>query len=93
MSRSETRQVETVAVPIRVLSVDGKGIVMRREDLRPATRRVAESRQRKLSTRHSKGQKSGSRRMTNVAAVYGIDRYGRAPEEAWILQPIEYRSP
>ena len=69
--------------PILVLSIDGKGIVMRREDLRPATRRVAESRQRKLSTRLWKGEKRGAKRMAAVATVYGIDRYVRTPEEVF----------
>jgi hypothetical protein len=71
------------AAPILVLSVDGKGIVMRREDLRPATRRVAESRQHKLTTRLSKGEKRGAKRMAAVATVYGIDRYVRTPEEVF----------
>ena len=74
---------ETAEAPILVLSVDGKGIVMRHEDLRPATRRVAESRQRKLSTRLSKGEKRGAKRMATVATVYGIDRYVRTPEEVF----------
>ncbi len=72
---------ESTQTPILVLSIDGKGIVMRREDLRPATRRVAESRQRKLTTRLTKGEKRGAKRMASVATVYGIDRYVRTPEE------------
>lgn len=71
------------APPIVVLSVDGKGIVMRREDLRPATQRVVEGRQRKLSTRLSKGEKRGAKRMATVATVYEIDRYQRRPEEVF----------
>jgi hypothetical protein len=72
---------EPAEAPILVLSIDGKGIVMRHEDLRPATQRVAQSRQRKLSTRLSKGEKRGAKRMAAVATVYGIDRYVRTPEE------------
>ena len=80
-SASRKPAEEPAEEPILVLSVDGKGIVMRREDLRPATRRVAESRQHKLSTRLSKGEKRGAKRMATVATVYGIERYVRSPEE------------
>jgi hypothetical protein len=71
--------------PILVLSVDGKGIVMRREDLRPATRQAAERRERKLTTRLTKGEKRGSKRMATVATVYGIGRHVRSPEEVFPL--------
>ncbi|MCP4064769.1 MAG: ISKra4 family transposase [Gammaproteobacteria bacterium] len=74
---------ESSQTPVLVLSIDGKGIVMRREDLRAATQRVAESRQHKLSTRLSKGEKRGAKRMASVATVYGIDRYVRTPEEVF----------
>jgi len=74
---------EPAPAPILVLSVDGKGIVMRHQDLRPATQRVAASRQRKLSTRLSKGEKRGAKRMATVATVYGIDRFVRTPEEVF----------
>lgn len=67
--------------PILVLSIDGKGIVMRQKDLRPATRRAAEGRQRKLTTRLSKGEKRSAKRMAAVATVYGIDRHVRSPGE------------
>ena len=40
-----------------VMSLDGKGIVMRREDLREATRKAAEREQHKLKTRLSQGEK------------------------------------
>jgi hypothetical protein len=82
-ARQESARGEPAEEPILVLSVDGKGIVMRREDLRPATRRVAESQQRKLSTRLSKGEKRGAKRMATVATVYGIERYVRSPEEVF----------
>jgi hypothetical protein len=46
-----------------VMSLDGKGIVMRREDLREATRRAAEREQHKLKTRLSQGEKRNRKRM------------------------------
>jgi hypothetical protein len=56
---------------------------MLHRDLRPATRRAAEGRQRKLTTRLSKGEKRGSKRMAAVATVYGIERYVRTPQEVF----------
>jgi hypothetical protein len=57
-----------------VMSLDGKGIVMRREDLREATRRAAEREQHKLKTRLSQGEKRNRKRMATVAAVYSSER-------------------
>lgn len=82
-ARQASASREPAEEPILVLSVDGKGIVMRREDLRPATRRVAESRQHKLSTRLSKGEKRGAKRMATVATVYGIERHVRSPKDVF----------
>lgn len=55
-----------------VLSVDGKGIVMRREDLLPATRKLADESSHKLAKRLSRGEKRGRKRMATVAAVYDL---------------------
>jgi len=74
---------EPPGYPILALSVDSKGIVMRREDLRPATRAAAERRQHKLTTRLTKGEKRGSKRMATVATVYGIERHVRTAEEVF----------
>lgn len=63
----------TGADDLLVLSFDGKGIVMRTEDLREPTRRKA---QKQLSTTRKKrlgrGEKRNRKRMATVAAVYGI---------------------
>ena len=64
-----------------VLSTDGKGISMRRDDLREATRKAAERRQPKLEKRLCKGEKTATRRMAQVAAVYTIEPFVRTPEE------------
>jgi len=65
---------------VLVLSVDGKGVVMRTEDLREATRKAAGARKHKLATRLSKGEKRNAKRMATVAAVYTIAPFVRQPE-------------
>lgn len=67
--------------PILVLTCDGKGVVMRPEALREATRKAAAERTRKLRKRLTKGEKSATRRMATVASVYGIDTFFRTPED------------
>lgn len=59
-----------------VLSFDGKGIAMRHEDLREATRKAAAA-EPKLHTRLAKGEKPNRKRMAQVAAVYSIARWQR----------------
>jgi hypothetical protein len=68
-------------LPLQILSVDGKGIVMRHEDLREATRLKAEETQPKLKTRASKGEKLNAKRMATVAAIYNVDTFIRTPEQ------------
>jgi hypothetical protein len=80
----QTRAAPTAAEvrktsPIMVLTVDGKGIVMRPEDLRAPTRKAAATRTNKLSKRLSKGEKKGTKRMATVAAVYTIGPFYRTP--------------
>lgn len=53
-----------------VLTVDGKGVVMRPEGLRVATRKAGEKKTSKLKHRLSKGEKGNRKRMATVAAVY-----------------------
>lgn len=64
-----------------VISVDGKGVVMRHEDLRPATQKAAQRRRHKLSKRLSKGEKRNAKRMATVAAVYTVAPFVRTPHE------------
>lgn len=61
-----------------IISTDGKGIVMRHEDLRESTRRAAEKSARKLETRLTPGEKSNRKRMAQVATVYSIAPFPRA---------------
>jgi hypothetical protein len=67
--------------PLLILTTDGKGVVMRRADLREATRKAAETTQHKLHKRQSRGEKSHAKRMATVAAVYEIDRFTRTAED------------
>jgi hypothetical protein len=53
-----------------VLTADAKGIVVRTEDLRPATRKAKLARRPKLRTRLTKGEKKYAKRMAMVTAVY-----------------------
>lgn len=55
-----------------VLSFDGKGIAMRLDDLREATRKAAEQTPRRMQTRLAKGEKPNRKRMAEVAAVYSL---------------------
>jgi len=64
-----------------VLTSDGKGVVMRRQDLREATRKAAEQKRRKLRKRLAKGEKRNAKRMATVAAVYTVAPFVRSPEE------------
>ena len=77
------RSLDAEATPgsMMILSFDGKGVVLRHQDLREATRKAAESRQRKLGKRLSKGEKKNAKRMATVAAVYTIAPFVRQPEQ------------
>jgi hypothetical protein len=61
-----------------IISTDGKGIVMRHQDLREATRQAAEKSTRKLETRLTPGEKSNRKRMAQVATVYSIAPFRRS---------------
>jgi len=79
---------------VLVLSVDGKGIVMRPGALREQTAKAAAS--AKLGTRLSKGEKRNRKRMATVAAVYDaapVPRTAgqiiRAPDDASGADPAD----
>ena len=76
-----------------VLSFDGAGITMLREDLREGTRRAAEkqaSDPRWPPKRMKRGQRRNRKRMAQVAAVYAIERFIRTPEDiVRELRPVE----
>lgn len=66
---------------VLVLSVDGKGIVMRPDGLRPATEKAAAKATTKLASRLSKGEKRNRKRMAEVGAVYDITPGPRSPAD------------
>ena len=61
-----------------VMSVDQKGIVVRHQDLLPATQKQAAA-GRKLETRFTRGETRARKRMATVAAVYVIEPDIREP--------------
>lgn len=63
-----------------ILTLDGKGIVMRQESLREATQKAAEKEKGKGRARLAAGEKSNRKRMATVAAVYSIERHVRDAE-------------
>ena len=77
----ELRQLERdPTLPLRrllVISTDGKGIVVRRKDLREATRKRAEAAVKEVETRLTPGQKRNRKRMAQVASVYEIEAWVR----------------
>jgi hypothetical protein len=78
---------------IMVLSVDGKGVVMRTEDLREQTRKAATVRKHKMGTRLSKGEKKNAKRMATVASVYTIAPFVRKPEDLVPEKDSEHAEP
>lgn len=72
-----------------VLTFDGKGIPMRRQDLRAATRKAAETTPRRLRTRLTKGEKRHRKRMAQVSAVYTVAPYVRTVQDVVAdLRPV-----
>ncbi len=79
-----------------VLTFDGKGVVLHREDLREATRKAAERRRRQREQRSpfnrlKPGEKKHSKRMATVAAVYTVAPFVRSAED--FLQSLMPRQP
>jgi hypothetical protein len=65
-----------------ILSFDGKGIVMRPEDLRVDTRKAAEAKGgNKMKTRLAAGEKLGRKRMAMIGALYDADPAPRTVED------------
>ena len=81
--RQEAAGVRDGPGSLLVLTVDAKGVVMLKEDLRPATRKKAEQQGRKLTTRLTKGEKPHRKRMATITAVYTVAPYVRTPEQVF----------
>jgi hypothetical protein len=72
-----------------VLRVDGKGIVMRSDALRPATAKAAAKESHKLNTRLSKGEKRNRKRLAELGAVYDATPVPRAACDIFPTGEIE----
>jgi hypothetical protein len=77
--------VEETPDPL-IISLDGKGIVMRPEDLREQTKKAAANEKHKLKTRLSKGEKRHRKRMAEVATVYDIEKHVRSAQSIMGLE-------
>jgi hypothetical protein len=83
----ETRRADQpeVSKDLLVLTLDAKGIVMRQEDLREATRQAAQRAEPERQARLSPETQRHRKRMATVASVYTVAPYARSPES--ILNP------
>ena len=64
-----------------VISADGKGIVMRPDGLRPATKKAAKASKHKLKTRLTRGEKKDRKHMAELAVVYDCKPVPREPSD------------
>jgi len=62
-----------------VFGFNGKGVVMRHEDLREGTRKAADKGKHKLQTRLTQGEKRNRKRMAQVATIYTVVPWVRTP--------------
>ena len=87
--QAQTSEEAATTSQMLVITSDGKGIPMKRADLKPATQKAAEAQTPRLQKRRSKGEKASSKRMSTVAAVYTIAPQVRTPEQIVDqLQPV-----
>jgi hypothetical protein len=77
---AEEVQQQVHAKPIQVLTFDGKGVVMRQEALREATRKKAEGSAQRPPRGFARQEKSHRKRMATVAGIYHVDRHMRSPQ-------------
>jgi hypothetical protein len=69
--------------PLIILTSDGKGVVMRHEDLREETKKRAENKNTNENNQFNltNNRKSNSKRIATVASVYEIERFVRKPKD------------
>jgi hypothetical protein len=89
----ETRRANEpeAGADLLVLTLDAKGIVMRQEDLREATRQAAQRTEPERQARLSPQTQRHRKRMATVASVYTVAPYTRRPES--ILNPDNDEEP
>jgi hypothetical protein len=85
-----TIPLPSTAATALVMQVDGKGVVMRPEALRPATLKAHLNGQRALRTRLAPGEKPHRKRMATLACVFDTDPAPRRPHD--VIAPPEGRS-
>jgi hypothetical protein len=87
----DTRRAEEpeACEDLLVLTTDAKGIVMRQEDLREATRQAAQRAKLVRVSGLSAGKKDNRKRMAQVASVYTVAPYVRRPEAIMNPPPDE----
>lgn len=72
---------EAQPLPLLVLTSDGKGVLVRTQDLRPATRKRAAQHTAKQGGDMDKVQRLHARRIATVASAYEVARFARTPED------------
>jgi hypothetical protein len=92
--RCATSQEVERTSSVLVISVDGKGVPMRKAALREGTRRAAEAQPSPRGRQRKPGEHVHTKRMATVAAVYTITPWVRTPEEiVGELQPAHAVTP
>ena len=84
--QAQSKQLEETG-EIVVISADGKGVIVRKEDLRADTQKRAQASSKKLDKRLTKGEKRNAKRMATVASVYTINSFVRTPQQ--IVSPSD----
>jgi hypothetical protein len=82
-----TERLQAEKTELVVTTADCKGIVVRHQDLREATKKAASKSTHKVSKRLSKGEKRNRKRMATVAACYTIEPNVRTPAD--ILRELQ----
>ena len=90
----QSRRFEvTDTTALLVLTCDGKGVVMRQTDLRPATQKASKSGKHKKRTRLSRGEKGNRKRMATVASVYDIAPHIRSADSIIGSKKVNSQTP
>ncbi|GAA2220679.1 hypothetical protein GCM10009850_122530 [Nonomuraea monospora] len=71
----------STACTVLAISVDGKGIAMRPEALRPATAKAAARARATFRTRLAAGEKPARKRMATLGVVYDVEPAPRRPHD------------
>lgn len=80
--QKSVRRGDSRAEDLLIISVDGKGIIMREEDLRSGTKKKARAEKGKKSQHRLRpGEKRNRKRMATVATVYEIEANVRKASE------------